>query len=37
VVILDLLGPEKPVVEGLETPILNQLRPELDLLGLSGK
>jgi len=35
VVILDLLGPEKPVVAGLETPILDQLRPELDLLGLS--
>ena len=30
VVILDLLGPEKPVVAGLEKPILDQLRPELD-------
>jgi beta-galactosidase len=30
IVILDLLGPEKPVVAGLEQPILNQLRPELD-------
>lgn len=30
VVILDLFGPEKPVVSGLDEPILNQLRPELD-------
>jgi len=30
VVILDLPGPEKPEVAGLDTPILNQLRPELD-------
>jgi beta-galactosidase len=30
IVILDLLGPEKPVVAGLEQPILNQLRPNLD-------
>jgi beta-galactosidase len=30
VVILDLLGPEKPVVAGLAQPILNALRPELD-------
>lgn len=30
IVILDLLGPEKPVVAALDTPILNQLRPELD-------
>jgi beta-galactosidase len=30
IVILDLFGPEKPVVAGLEEPILNQLRPELD-------
>jgi beta-galactosidase len=30
IVILDLFGPEKPVVSGLEGPILNQLRPELD-------
>jgi beta-galactosidase len=30
VLILDLLGPEKPVVAGLEQPILTQLRPELD-------
>ncbi len=29
-VILDLLGPEKPVVAGLDKPILDQLRPELD-------
>ena len=29
-VILDLLGPEKPVIAGLEKPILDQLRPELD-------
>jgi beta-galactosidase len=30
VVILDLLGPEKPIIAGLENPILNELRPELD-------
>ena len=30
IVILDLLGPEKPVIAGLEKPILDQLRPELD-------
>ncbi len=30
VVILDLPGPEKPEVAGLDMPILNQLRPELD-------
>ena len=30
IVILDLLGPEYPVVAGLESPILDQLRPALD-------
>jgi beta-galactosidase len=30
IVILDLLGPEKPVVAGLEQPILNELHPEKD-------
>jgi beta-galactosidase len=30
IVILDLLGPEKPILAGLEKPILDQLRPELD-------
>jgi len=30
-VVLDLTGPEKPVVRGLEKPILDQLRPEKDL------
>jgi beta-galactosidase len=30
IVILDLLGPEKPVVAALDKPILDQLRPELD-------
>jgi len=30
IVILDLFGPEKPVVAGLDKPILDQLRPELD-------
>jgi beta-galactosidase len=33
IVILDLLGPEKPVVAALDQPILNQLRPELDFVG----
>ena len=31
-VILDQLGPEKPVVAGLTQPILDQLRPELDFM-----
>jgi len=30
IVILDVLGPDKPVIVGLETPILDQLRPQLD-------
>ena len=30
VVILDLLGPTKPVLAGLGKPVLDQLRPELD-------
>ena len=30
IVILDLVGPEKPVVAALEEPILNELRPKLD-------
>jgi beta-galactosidase len=30
IMILDLFGPEKPVVAGLEKPILDQLRPEKD-------
>jgi beta-galactosidase len=29
-VVLDLLGPENPVLAGLPAPILDQLRPELD-------
>ena len=30
IIILDLLGPEKPVIAALDYPILDQLRPELD-------
>ena len=30
IVILDLLGPEKPVIAALDQPILNELRPSLD-------
>lgn len=30
ILILDLFGPLKPVIAGLQQPILNQLRPELD-------
>jgi beta-galactosidase len=30
IVILDLLGPQKPVVAGLAQPVIDQLRPELD-------
>jgi beta-galactosidase len=33
VVVLDLLGPRKPVLAGLARPILDQLRPELDFAG----
>jgi beta-galactosidase len=32
IVILDLLGPKQPVIAGLEKPILDQLRPELDFM-----
>ncbi len=32
IVILDLLGPTEPFVAGLEKPILDQLRPELDFV-----
>jgi len=28
--VLDLVGPEKPVIAGLDRPILGELRPELD-------
>ena len=34
VVILDLLGPTKPVIAGLEKPVLDRLRPDLDFGGL---
>ncbi|MEZ0297370.1 MAG: beta-galactosidase [Candidatus Methylacidiphilales bacterium] len=30
VVVLDLMGPTEPVLAGMESPILNVLRPELD-------
>ncbi len=30
VVVLDWLGPELPILEGLKSPILDELRPELD-------
>jgi len=30
VVVLDLLGPQEPVLAGIEKPILDQLRPQLD-------
>ena len=30
IVILDLLGPEKPVIAGLDQPVLNELHPEKD-------
>ena len=30
IVILDLLGPQRPEIAGLEKPILDQLRPQLD-------
>jgi beta-galactosidase len=36
IVVLDLLGPTDPIVSGLEEPILDRLRPELDFAG-SGR
>jgi beta-galactosidase len=30
IVVLDLIGPEQPVIAGLTTPILDQLRPDRD-------
>jgi beta-galactosidase len=30
IVIFDLIGPEKPVIAGLEKPVLNELHPEKD-------
>jgi beta-galactosidase len=32
IVVLDLLGPEKPMLAGLQEPILGQLRPKLDFI-----
>lgn len=32
VVVLDLIGPKEPVLAGLEKPILDQLRPQLDFV-----
>lgn len=32
VIVLDLLGPKEPTLAGLEKPILDQLRPELDFV-----
>ncbi|MEO6003869.1 MAG: discoidin domain-containing protein [Opitutus sp.] len=37
VVILDLLGPEKPVIAALDHPILNELRPKLDFARSSRR
>jgi beta-galactosidase len=36
IVILDLFDPEQAVISALEQPILDQLRPELDMLRQSG-
>ena len=30
IVVLDYIGPRNPVIAGLDTPVLDQLRPELD-------
>ncbi len=37
VVILDLLGPEKPVVAALDQPVLDELRPKLDFARASRR
>ena len=36
VIVLDLIGPTSPTIRGMETPILNQLRPELDFSNQSS-
>jgi beta-galactosidase len=36
VVVLDLLGPEQPVLAGVEKPVLDRLRPELDFNRKTG-
>ena len=37
ITILDLLGPEKPVIAALEKPVLNELRPKLDFARASRR
>jgi beta-galactosidase len=37
IVVLDLIGPEKPVVAGLSEPVLNQLRLDHDIVAGSAK
>jgi beta-galactosidase len=37
IIILDLLGPEEPVIAALEQPILDQLRPKLDFARAKRK
>lgn len=37
VIVFDLLGPEKPVLAGLEKPVLDELRPELDFARMGSK
>ncbi len=37
VIVLDLLGPEQPVLAGLDKPILDELRPQLDFTSKSAK
>ncbi len=32
IIVLDLTGPEEPVIAGLKTPVLDQLRPEKDFV-----
>jgi beta-galactosidase len=36
VIILDLLGPSSPVIQGLDKPVLDKLRPELDFAKNAG-
>ncbi len=37
ILVLDLLGPANPMMAGLKTPILDQLRPELDVAKRRAK
>jgi len=37
IIVLDLTGPEKPTIQGLKAPILNQLRPQNDFYSAHNR